>query len=1741
MRTHWKRLTAFLLCLLLVLQILPAAVFAGNQEPSDATFTMTAKGVQTDSQKFGNALIPNDGAAITIPEVNPGPGDVALTIPAGDLKFGEENSFWIYIGNKKGYYDDTVAPSTQNHDDFDVSNFQLELGDGTVRPAKVVAYYAVDKETPASQNHTTTEVESPDATYAFKLGDGNPAGSNLSLAYKLEIVFDLTDYTGVAPEPDVPEPPVASGYAWNLEDGSICRGTMNVVAQAPALENIGVTLDGTALDAGSAANEAVFTMRGSGIQTDSQKFFNAIVVNNGDDLKIPETDSVSVTVPATDLVFGAENVVTIYIGNTQSHYDDTVAPSTRNHDDFDVWDFALTLASGQQVQPEKVIEYRAVDKETPASQQNRKTEYDYTDPNRHIKLGDGSPGSTNVDTYAYKAELIFDLTEYSNDVKCFPIDTTAYADGAHTLQLLDGEETKATAQVTFDNTAPVISLSIEDGAQLLQGETLNATVSDATSGLADSEALLDGETVNLPYSTAPLSLGNHSLSVTATDRAGNSSTENVNFILTANTITVSNPATAETDDGTELSVVPSIPGGGEITVHFYAGTAIDDIAIRGNSTSDMSLSEREYAGEQTLVEQNGYYVTDAQNDMPYQTFDVAAPTGDETVHLSYTGHTTAGERLALWVWNPENEAWDKVDSGLCGGSDITLSADVTASDYDDNGTIRARVAPEIAENGSNTILWVTDTQYYTQQPDYASDGTYEKIMEWAKEQYEAHKISYVTHTGDLVETVGNESQWKIADAAHDILDEAGIPNGVASGNHDVGTVDNLRYDLYWKYFGEDRYQDNFWYGGSMENNKNSYTLFTVGDKDFIALYLGMGEENTPETIAWANSVLQQYSHRNAIVNLHQYNNPNGSYTTDRAPDVFEQIVAPNDNVVLVLCGHDPGASCNVKQVPGKDRTVIELMSDYQDYNRGGDGFIRLLTFEDGKLYNHTYSPVTEGEYPFGTEKDEFTLDLTLQDANRSVCTKDFSAGVITQNELGSVTVESGGTASITTEQDLSGWYVTAVRDDETVTSPVYGFSKDPGQTPMQVVAHVGADFTTGMNVTWTTAEDTVTQVLVRADEEASRTITGTSSQGADGKYFHNVTVSGLTPDTDYTYIVGSGSNTVTGVFHTAPTADSRDSFSFVYLADPQISSAAGAEATGAVFQQALAQDADFTYIAGDITDNGTNENQYEWLFENGGMAGDAGDALMRSKPLAVVRGNHDNDAFNGHINVPDSAGANVYAFDYGPAKFIMLNLQNTSDEDRAQQEQFLRAEAAEAEENGQWIIVGFHKSIYTGGSHITDSDVISARKYWSPILAELDVDLVMQGHDHVYARGFVDQTGNNPFHSDGTVVESGSTVEKPDNAPLYVVGGHSGGLKWYNTIDYTVSDGDPLLPDYDFLDVNSANGADEPGGSDDREEQTYIVVSVSEDAITLRTYFFKYDADSHTITTDPYLYDTITVERDDVQSVPDQPTGSGSSSHTASVKVEKSENGTVTATPSSASEGSTVTITVKPDDGYVLDTLTVTDSSGKTVKLTKASDTRYTFTMPASAVTVKAAFVDEGLPFTDVNGHWALNAIEYVYDNGMMNGTTSTKFGPKLELTRGMLVTILYRLEKEPAISGSAFTDVDGDAYYAAATAWAAANGIVTGYADGTFGPEDAITREQLAVILCRYASYKGYDVSKAADLSAYTDAAAISAYAEDAMAWANAEGLVTGVTASTLNPRGTASRAQVATILMRFCENIAK
>lgn len=254
--------------------------------------------------------------------------------------------------------------------------------------------------------------------------------------------------------------------------------------------------------------------------------------------------------------------------------------------------------------------------------------------------------------------------------------------------------------------------------------------------------------------------------------------------------------------------------------------------------------------------------------------------------------------------------------------------------------------------------------------------------------------------------------------------------------------------------------------------------------------------------------------------------------------------------------------------------------------------------------------------------------------------------------------------------------------------------------------------------------------------------------------------------------------------------------------------------------------------------------------------------------------------------------------------------------------------------------------------------------------------------------------------------------------------------------------------------------------------------------------------------------------------------GGGAAAATFAITAEKADNGTVTLSRKIAPEGATITVTVKANEGYVLQTLTVLDESGKAVAVKNLGGGKYSFEMPASKIKVSAVFVKAGTAqFTDVSADfWAFDAIMWAKENGYMNGNTLTTFNPGGAVTRQQLWMILARM------AGAA------PANMAEAKAWAVANGI----SDGS-NPTAAVSRQQMVTILYRYTQLKGYDTKGGTGLGAFPDAGQVAGYAKEAMDWSVTNGIVGGTAQGTLNPSGTANRAQFATILKRFSSAVVK
>lgn len=621
----------------------------------------------------------------------------------------------------------------------------------------------------------------------------------------------------------------------------------------------------------------------------------------------------------------------------------------------------------------------------------------------------------------------------------FMVDTTKLNDGEYTAVFKSNGKSVEEINLIIDNTAPEISFNISNGASVSKLDKITYAVNDITD--TDTEIVLDGKRTSkiVPKN---LSVGSHTAYVSSVDANGNKATSMLLFNVTDRKYAVE-----ISEKNAKISVL------GDASV--YSGSVIRDIRMFENRYGTANMEHLRYDNEVAVSFDNKAELTTSAigNAVPYQSFVINTEYVDEdSVLVSYSGETGNGSDIALMAWNYKEQRWDEIGSAP-GGENISVFVDLATYSYKDK--IRVNAMPKLVYNGSNTILWNSDTQYYSRFEDL--NEFYYRINQYAVQEYNAGNIGYCVHTGDLIDQtdMGAEiahKEYAIASKAQDILDFAKVPNGVVSGNHDINH-DTADYSYYYKYFGEDRYEDFDWYGGSLNDNMHHYDLVSIGKYDFVFLYIGNYMEDKEDTIAWANSVCQMYPTRNVIICTHEYLLPSGQYSGDRAEVIWEKIVVPNDNVVMILCGHNEGVCDQLHQVGETDRYVLEILADYQFSELGvgpqhvlngctcdGEGYIRLMTFNDAEqLISTTYSPVASdyGVYPynfFPSYSDSFIYDLDLVDANRSIKTTSFDVVYNTEyiGEVGDGDLDLGNSEA---------FYAELKDGDSSTYSKVYVFEE----------------------------------------------------------------------------------------------------------------------------------------------------------------------------------------------------------------------------------------------------------------------------------------------------------------------------------------------------------------------------------------------------------------------------------------------------------------------------------------------------------------------------------------------------------------------------------------------------------------------------------------------------------------------------------------------------------------------------
>ncbi|OAH54566.1 MULTISPECIES: lamin tail domain-containing protein [Bacillaceae] len=736
---------------------------------------------------------------------------------------------------------------------------------------------------------------------------------------------------------------------------------------------------------------------------------------------INQYKTMTVPVDTNQFSMGEETKISIRAGTKVSPFDTN---SEENRDDFYVKNVRLVLEDGT-------------------------TLYDptYSNAAQEISIGDGGSAKPAVD-------FSFTLPDQSFTAKAYKWDTLQTSEGKHVIKADAAVHTEA--DVIVDNSAPVITSSVEEGKEYKGDFTIQAEVKDAHYDVENVTASLDGKEIILPLETssAKMAAGPHTVEFTAVDRAGNKAGKSISFTVVeekpyepkltspANGLENVNPNNAK------LQVKVTDPTKDSLNVDFYRGfeygAADAEVNVYENSADREPPAQISPADETTVTEKvklakaDGEYIeTSSMEKFPYHRFEVAIDQkvdANDEIKMNWEGKSLIGRRVSMYVWNYITAKWERQEWKIAKDSqNFTLSGSVKGTDYVKDGKVQVMVQDEIASTTEfdYSFIWMSDTQYYSESYPHIFD----RMTKWVAEKKEAMKLKYVFHTGDLVDETDQPVQWERADTFMRTLDNASIPYGVLAGNHDVGhkTGD---YNEYSKYFGEHRFMGKEYYGESYKNNRGHYDLISSNGNDFIMLYMGWGIND--EDIAWLNKVLAEHPDRKAILNFHEYLLVSGN----RSPigdKVFNEVVKKNINVIAVLSGHYHDSETLVDEIDDNqdgtpDRKVYQMLADYQGGPEGGQGFLRLMKVNpiENKIYIQTYSPYLDQynyynpvDYP---GKDEFTIETDLTPKEKVVATDLFNVEVFTDEKIGSqANIKDGGTAKAKWKNlqrsTQHGWYV----------------------------------------------------------------------------------------------------------------------------------------------------------------------------------------------------------------------------------------------------------------------------------------------------------------------------------------------------------------------------------------------------------------------------------------------------------------------------------------------------------------------------------------------------------------------------------------------------------------------------------------------------------------------------------------------------------------------------------------------
>lgn len=726
------------------------------------------------------------------------------------------------------------------------------------------------------------------------------------------------------------------------------------------------------------------------------------------------------------------------LGTTAEDY---LVPSG-NRDNYTITNLALNLVNGNVYYPVSV---------TSKSGESFNTGFEEV-----YKLGNSAGMSLYID-------VSFSLPASEVTAVGTELDTTAMTQGEHILKATNGEITR---QVNFivDNTAPKINCKIKNNSTLTGNIKISPPVSEANT-LAEKIVFLDGKQIELPYKTTAYAMGkgSHNLEIHVRDMAGNTSEKLINFNVSYADIGVKSAKTTSITDTTAKITLTLNQPDENGKADFYRGKKISQKKITA---------------------------TKVEGILPYLKYTVNVGeiqnTDQVIVNWSGSASNTDGYHLnRMYVLNTKTNQWEHIatadEKGIIdkavfvgenhikdGSATVLVQCTDESKMADTDTTTDGQKDVNANWDGASfpvdydfAFAWETDTQYYAKS--YPSQ--YKAMNRWIANNSGERKISYVIHTGDIVNEPDLVYQWDVADKAMKILENNHIPYGVLAGNHDVGSGLEIN-DNYFKYFGQHRFENKSYYGGSYKNNLGHYDLISQNGQDFIIVYMSWNIYQ--EEIDWINSVLEKYSNRKAILCLHTYTksvNGNGTLLDYFGQMLYKEVVAKNPNLFAVLNGHSHGASYATAKFDDdgdgiKERTVYQICTDYQNGEKGGNQYFKLLYFDldSNKIYINSYSPLLndfnyfDGEVQnmnvegaIVTRADCGVMEVNFNTENHSISANEFSAYVSSNEKLGSATADEKGkvVAKLTglKQNTTYLWYSKFVATDSgQLTTEFYSFT-----------------------------------------------------------------------------------------------------------------------------------------------------------------------------------------------------------------------------------------------------------------------------------------------------------------------------------------------------------------------------------------------------------------------------------------------------------------------------------------------------------------------------------------------------------------------------------------------------------------------------------------------------------------------------------------------------------------------------